>query len=123
METIDVSDIVSDFGEPQPVTRKRAAATTYTDGIASVPSTTSTTIHVVLQPVSGRDLQIDPTGLWARASYKAYTSDDVRTVQESGATLPDVLSVNGRNYQAHSVADWVQHGVYRKLALVEDTPQ
>jgi hypothetical protein len=68
------------------VTRRRYAAGSWVSGEYAPGASTDTTIAASVQPLDGDDLQSLDEGDRARRSRKLYTTADLRTALQSGAS-------------------------------------
>lgn len=93
----------------------RGAAGTYTAGRLTPGATSTTPLAVVaVQPASGRDLLRLPEGLRTRETIAIWTSDELRTANETTGTPADVVGYGGASYQVELVEDWAGLGGFRK---------
>lgn len=117
---LDLAGIVDGFA--QPVTRLRYAAPTIVAGRPSYAAPTSGTIAAVVLPLSGAELSRLPEGLRQRARLVAFTSADVRTVQQEGGTRADSLIVDGEMLTCEVDQAYRQLGNYHRLILTKVEP-
>lgn len=114
---LDLSGIVDDFAAP--VTRRRYAAPVKVAGRATYAAPVEASILALVVPASGKTLDRLPEGLRGRARFVAYTSADVRTVDQAGNTKPDELDVDGEVFVCEDVEGWARQGNFRVVALVK----
>lgn len=69
-------------------------------------STGQFTVEASLQPVTGEDLELLPSGLKKTDVRKVYTPTELKTVDEDAGTEPDVIIIDGKNYEVQTVEPW-----------------
>lgn len=84
---------------------RRAAPGVVPDGRMHASASSTLTIQASVQPMNGRELQRLPEGARVAERKNVYT----RTLlQVNGA--PDVVTIDGRDYEVESIQDYVGFG-------------
>lgn len=112
----DLSDAIDHFATGT-YTVKRPAATTYTGGRRNAPSTTTFTVIAAVVPATGRQLERLPEGLRTNETKAMYAKGVLRAAVE-GAQEPDVVEIDGADWQVANVKDWQPNGGFTE-ALVQ----
>lgn len=84
----------------------------YTEG-----SPSSFSIVASVQPLGGRDLQRLPEGMQTKELLSIYTSTELKT--ESSGHTPDIVTINGEQYQVQEVERWVELGNYYRATVAK----
>lgn len=96
--------------ERGPFTVTRKGASTYTNGRASSPVPTTFATKLVVQPVSGRELERLPEGLRERELLSVWSPVELRTGAEEHE--PDTIAIDGATYSVEKVEPWDKLGGY-----------
>jgi len=103
----------------KPITVKRPTAGSYVNGLWVATSTpTEIIIQASVQPATTEDLQSLPEGRRQLGAYKLYTDTQLQSVLEN-ANNPDIVVINGEDYEVAQVEPW-QNGIvnhYKILAV------
>lgn len=103
----------------EPVTRRRyAAGSRNSSGQFVSGASTDTTIYASVQPASAEEMALLPEGERTREGVRFYTTTELRTASQSGATLADRLRVDGVWFEVHDVS-WERSLIphFRGIAL------
>lgn len=129
---VTVDDVVTGFAA-QSVTRRRAAAGTYsqtgsTRGQYVAGATTDTTISAVMEPLDHRKRQMLPEGIRLTARFHMWTTADVigdQPATTNSEQVGDVIVFDSRTYQVYADQSWsgTTHGQYKHFILVERTAE
>ena len=92
------------------VTLLRYGAATVTDGRATLPAPTSSTIQAGFYPASGRVLQRLPELLRARVTATAYSEVELLTADQATGRVADRLVVDGVTYEVQTSVCWPSAG-------------
>lgn len=109
---MDLSATVLSFASTYQVTRR--AATTYVAGRATLGATSSVSVRAAAYPVTGRELERLPEGLRTKELISLITADQLIPLAASNA--PDVVSVDGTDYEVQLVEAWTIGGFWRAVA-------
>lgn len=93
---------------------RRGPTTVGADGIADAATASTFTITASVQPLRGRELQRLPEGLRVAERRKLYTSTSLKVI---GA--PDVVSIDGDDWEVESVENYSQLGNYYKVVVAK----
>ena len=97
----------------QTLTRLRFDVVAYDDhGRPIVPDGESDTIEAWPQPVSGEDMERLPEGRRTKKALKFYSLDEIHSASTSDADMPDIIVVDGDQYEVQNTVDWVADGAY-----------
>lgn len=105
---IDVSRVVRRLGTPH--TLRRPAPTVYTDGRPDDGVYTSSTIQAVVQPAAAGDMRRLPEGDREDAAVRVFATSELRVVDVSAGTGPDVIVYQGIEWEFRAVDAFDQHG-------------
>ena len=100
------------------VVRRRYPAPTVVDGYATPGTPVESPARAVVLPASGRDLERVREGLRDKVRFIAWTTADLRTVDQAEGLPPDELVFAGVSYLVAGLRDYRQHGEFRELALL-----
>lgn len=90
----------------------RYGAGSYSNGGATLGSSSTFTIRASVQPATGRELQRLPEGERVRDWLAIWTPTLLRT--QEGSSAPDRISIDGYTYEVAIVDDWMSEGGYCK---------
>jgi hypothetical protein len=108
---VSVASVI-DRQETGTYTVTRYAARTYTKGRLDSASTSTVTIDAVIQPLSGRDLQLLPEGSSALESIAIWTRTALRV--SAASQQADRISYGNETYEIQNVTVWATPGGYYK---------
>lgn len=84
-------------------------------------TTTTLSIKMSIQPVTGRELDILPENDRTREVLRIFTKTQLFGLSASNGQKPDRFAYLGRNYEVHNVEDWsAVAGFYDCLAVKMD---
>ena len=115
MPLMDFADTLSRMGETY--TLKAGAAGSVVDGHHVPGAGAETTVTAVVQPIEGEELQRLPEGWRVDEVLVAFTSTQVQGLDEATGRGPDVLVVDGDEYQVERVEPWVKLGNFYRVLL------
>lgn len=69
-------------------------------------NTSTVTITASVQPIDGDMLQILPEGERSMEMRTLYTTTKLNTVKETGLKVPDVVCIDGGEWEVHRVEQW-----------------
>lgn len=101
----------------KPLTVKRPAAGSYVNGKWVEGNVTEITVKASVQPASTEDLQSLPESRRALGVYKLYSDTKFQSVKEN-ATNPDIVVIDGNDYEVMECQPWQNNILnhYRALA-------
>lgn len=67
---------------------------------------TAFTTIVSVQPLDAREMNMLPEGRRTSQAFKLYGQDQLVTVNKSAGTNPDILTINGDNFEVLSSEPW-----------------
>lgn len=107
----DMSSVIGSFSTGTYVVTRTTAASTYgTDGRLVPASTTTFSAAMCVQPLTKRQLQRLPEGMRTKELRSVWSPVELKT-QGSGQD-PDVIAIDGFNWQVGEMADWNALGRY-----------
>lgn len=114
----DFASVVSIFKTgTYTVTRSDTASYT-SDGRLQPAAETTFTISASVQAAPARVLdESQPAGLQSSASFAVFTTTELRTTD--AGQLPDVITIDGRDFQVTTVVDWATLGGYWQYLVTE----
>lgn len=113
MSLFDLSDVVDSMATGTYTVTRRAAE--FAGGDAVPTSSETLTIKALVVPLSGRELQRLPEGLRSRELKAVYTTTDLRRGADDA--LPDVVTVDGEDYEVQLVDDWQAPGGFLRAVV------
>lgn len=121
---VDVTSVVASLAAQSVTRTRRATPTIDAAGAAVLGATTTATLTAVLQRPSADAIQRLPIGLQAQARWLMHTTGDVRGASETTAaggvaTLPDLITYDGRQYVVVDITGQTAHGLYRRVILLD----
>lgn len=104
--------------------RKRFGIVAYDDhGRPSIPEPIEDTIEAWVQPVSGDDIEKLPQGRRTNEVVKIYSLDEIFSASTSDADMPDVIEIDGAEFEVENIYDWDDDGAYWKALAVRKGDQ
>lgn len=90
------------------------AGQAFVNGKLSTPASTPLPIVAMIQPATGKDLQLLPEAMRSSQVLAIWTSTPLLTVDEATQQLPDEISYHGVLFQVQRVEPWGDLGNYIK---------
>lgn len=118
--TINLTPTIARFAKA--VTRRRYTAGAATKGRVAASTSSDTAIKGYVTPVDGNIQRTLPEAIRQHCGLVMYTNDDVRTVEQAGALLPDDVLYGGQLYQCRETQLHVDQGLFRVVALMLPQP-
>ena len=100
----------------------RKAAGTHVDGTWVEGVETAFTFYGSLQPLTGKDMLSLPEGRRDRETYLIYTSTELMAVDVNNQVNPDIVTINGNEFEIIQVEPW-QNGIYNHYKAVASKKQ
>lgn len=97
--------LVGTFASPKPVTRVRRAASVVAHGFTTEAAPQRLPIKAVVQPATGKDLQVLPEGKDVEEAISVISTTELRTA-EPGKHPADRIEWSGRVFEVAKVKDW-----------------
>ena len=104
------------------ITASRKSAGAYVDGVWVEGSETAFTFYGSKQPLSGKDMLSLPEGRRDRETYLIYTSTELKSVDVNNQVNPDIIVLNGNDFEIIQVESW-QNGIYNHYKAVASKKQ
>lgn len=114
MSLPNLSRLIDRFTTGTYTVTRASAATAYSDGIRTTPSTTSLSVVGVVQPIPGKELERLPEGLRDAEVKYLYTKVELKA---GSTTEPDRVSVEGSTWQVEQVRKWDTLGAYWRSVI------
>lgn len=107
----DMSDTIERLGDYREYTVTRyTVGQAFTAGNLNVPASTPLPIVAMIQPASGRDLQLLDEGLRSSQVIVVFTKTELLTANEAIQQLPDKISYRSQLFQVERVEPWEETG-------------
>ena len=106
---MNLSRLIDRFTTGTYTVTRASAATAYTDGIRTAPSTSTLSVVGVVQPIPGKDLERLPEGIRDNEVKYLWTKAELKCGPD---TEPDRVSVEGSTWQVEQVRKWDTLGAY-----------
>jgi len=104
------------------ITGSRKANGAFVEGMLVEGAETPFTFYGSIQPLSGKDMLSLPEGRRDRETYLIYTSTELMSVDVDGAQNPDIVIINGNDFEVIQVEAW-QNGIYNHYKAVASKKQ
>ena len=104
------------------ITASRKSAGAYVDGVWVEGSETAFTFYGSIQPLIGKDMLSLPEGRRNRETYLIYTSTQLMSVDVDGQENPDIIVINGNDFEIINVESW-QNGIYNHYKAIASKKQ
>lgn len=98
-------DIVGTFASPVPVYRVRRGASTVSHGFVTEAAPVRTRITAIVQPATGKDLQVLEEGKRTEETIKVISTTDLRAAVV-GQHPADRVEYAGATYEVAKLKDW-----------------
>ena len=123
MYPFDFMEIVAAFGYPGGVTVTRRGAITRSNGFPVAGSSSTFTLSpVIIQPLSGREMQHVPEGQRNREWLRVYSQTALRTAAEGNGVMADTFAYAGATYEVQSVDNWSPNANYYAYRAARVSP-
>jgi hypothetical protein len=109
---VNLSGVVTSLSSGTYTVTRRGPTTVGADGRADAAMPTTLTVIASVQPMGGRELQRLPEGLRVAERRAFYTPTALKVI---GA--PDVVSIDGEDWEVESVEAWGNLGAYFKAIV------
>lgn len=117
MSVMDLSGVLDDFSTGGYVVARATTVSAGSDGRASAPSRSTITVRGVVIPMNGNDLQRLPEGLRTKTVQWFYSTVELKA--GTGGFEPDIVTIDGRDWQVQSAMPFSTLGNYWQMAVMQ----
>lgn len=123
---MNVATMISKYGKTVTLSRESTEATTDAEGIVTRGSASTSSIVMVIQPLSGDEVLRLPDGLRNKKVVKGYTVSEIICGDEQNKVLPDQIIDGDQTYEVGDVqyyeATSMNLSPYYRATLVRVNP-
>lgn len=104
---MNLSGVVTSLASGTYTVKRRGPTTVGSDGRADTAASSTFSVTASVQPMSGRELQRLPEGLRVAERRNFFTTTALQVT-----AAPDVVSIDGEDWEVESVQAWGTLGAY-----------
>jgi len=110
---VDFSGNIASFATGTYTVTRRGPSTVGVDGRADLATSTTFSILAAVQPLGGRDLQLQTNGMRVAERQTLYTETRLRVKDD-----PDIVTIAGEDWEVENQSDQSVMGNYFKATIV-----